>query len=222
MAKIASERKEWAGIPLPIDGQTLVVEPTYPFADAVLTLNGVTKRAADEPVEDVYEGARLRNCFWSWSRRADIYVWEHDGRILWGLRARGKHIDEEIETLGASQAWSLETECRAMETLRGLIRHHQFRQYLLTGSFLESSARSGVKYLFRRLRPTIAMSARGEQMKILCALCLHPIAYYSGSWAGAMCPTDDVLAALMLMRGDEHMLWKRANQHAPWRPEAGL
>ena len=57
---------------------------------------------------------------------------------------------------------------------------------------------------------------------MLCAPCLHPIAYYDGSWAGAMCPTDDVIAHLALMRGDEHMFWRRANQHAPWRREAGV
>lgn len=30
------------------------------------------------------------------------------------------------------------------------------------------------------------------------------------------------VAHLMLMRGDEVMFWRRSNQHAPWRPEAGL
>jgi hypothetical protein len=37
-----------------------------------------------------------------------------------------------------------------------------------------------------------------------------------------MCPTDDVIAHLQLMRGDERMFWKRSNQHPSWRPEAGL
>lgn len=32
----------------------------------------------------------------------------------------------------------------------------------------------------------------------------------------------DVIAHLALMRGDEHMFWKRSNQHPPYRPEAGL
>ena len=77
---------------------------------------------------------------------------------------------------------------------------------------------------FRRLKPTVAISLKGtdKSPRILCALCLHPIAYYEDSWAGAMCPTDDVIAHLALMRGDEAMYWRRANQHPPWRPEAGL
>lgn len=51
---------------------------------------------------------------------------------------------------------------------------------------------------------------------------MHPIAYYADSWAGAMCPTDDVIAHLMMMRGDEAMLWKRCNHHPAWHPGAGL
>lgn len=45
---------------------------------------------------------------------------------------------------------------------------------------------------------------------------------YGGTHAGAMCPTDDVLAHLLLMRGDERLFWSRANQHPANRPEAGL
>ena len=90
--------------------------------------------------------------------------------------------------------------------------------------FLEKSERSGVTYLFRKLRPTVALRPcrDGDGMRVLAALCLHPIGYYDGSWAGAMCPTDDVVAHLMLMRGDEVMFWRRSNQHPADRPEAGL
>ena len=107
-------------------------------------------------------------------------------------------------------------------TLAGMLRHNQFKKYLLTGSFIESSKRSGVVYMFRKLRPTVAITLRKGEPKILCALCMHPIAYYQDSWAGAMCPTDDVIAHLMMMRGDEPMLWRRSNQHAAHRSEAGL
>ena len=86
------------------------------------------------------------------------------------------------------------------------------------------------------MKPTVALGHSGgwrgylakergrpyDDTNILCAMCLHPIGYYAGSWAGAMCPTDDVLAHLMLMRGDEKMFWRRANQHAAYLPEAGL
>ena len=74
----------------------------------------------------------------------------------------------------------------------------------------------------RRLKPTVAIRSEGERLRILCCMCMHPIAYYEDSWAGAMCPTDDVLAHLMLMRGDEKMFWRQSNQHPPSRPAAGL
>jgi hypothetical protein len=107
-----------------------------------------------------------------------------------------------------------------------MLSHHNFRQYMLTGMFLEKSKRSGVIYMFRRLKPTVAIAAspgiESDHMRILACLCAHPIAYYAGSWAGAMVPTDDVIAHLAMMRGDERMFWARCNQHPPHRPEAGL
>jgi hypothetical protein len=51
---------------------------------------------------------------------------------------------------------------------------------------------------------------------------MHPIGYYRGTWAGAMAPTDDVIAHLMMMRADEHMYWRRAKQHPAWDPLCGV
>lgn len=136
------------------------------------------------------------------------------------------HIAMDLQTLGCADVWGIEQETNALALLQSMLRPRSFRQYLLTGMFLETSQRSGVTYLFRRLKPTVACAPdrkRGNDgMRVLACLCMHPIAYYAGSWAGAMCPTDDVVAHLSLMRADEHMFWKRCNQHPPYRPEAGL
>jgi hypothetical protein len=51
---------------------------------------------------------------------------------------------------------------------------------------------------------------------------MHPLGYYGRSWAGCMVPTDDVIAHLLFMRGDEARFWGQCNHHEPWRPEAGL
>jgi len=59
-------------------------------------------------------------------------------------------------------------------------------------------------------------------VRILACLCAHPIGFYTGSWAGALVPTDDVMAHLLLVRGDEHEFWKQCNQHHPLAPESGL
>lgn len=216
---IARDRGEWAGIPMPLDNETLVIEPTYPFADGLSKI-GAPKRAAEED-----DGSRLRNSFYSWHRRCDVLIVQMpDGRIDWGVQPAVHHIKHDLATLGCADAWGIEQETNALDLLASMLRARQFRQYLLTGMFLESSPRSGVTYLFRRLKPTVAIRTDHAKntTRILCALCLHPIAYYSGSWAGAMCPTDDVVAHLALMRGDEAMFWRRSNQHPAWRPEAGL
>lgn len=216
LRKISDARGDWAGIPLPLgEDHPLVIEPKYPGAAGLMAIG------RKEPDESAVDARSIRNRFWSWRRRCDVVVWNEGDRIEWGIDMP-KRIDMELSTLGASYAWGFEQEANAVQLLATLVRHHTFKMYMLTGMFLERSERSGVMYLFRRLRPTVALREERGRMRILCALCLHPIAYYSGSWAGAMCPTDDVVAHLMLMRGDERLFWKRSNQHPSWRPEAGL
>lgn len=218
MAEIAGKTAEWAGIPMPLEGERLVIEPSYPWAEA---LSGIGR----EPVED--DGWRMRNSWYSRQWRCEIILMEKDGRVALGKLPAFHHIGYDLRTLGCSDAWGIEQEGRAVQLLGRMLRHRPFKQYLMTGMFLETSERSGVTYLFRKLKPTIAIAPARTQaadggMKILAALCMHPIAHYAESWAGAMCPTDDVIAHLSLMRGDERLFWARSNQHPPYRPEAGL
>jgi hypothetical protein len=217
LRRVAALSEQWAGIPMPMDGQQLIIEPKFSKA---AELSAIGKKDEEPLLDDV----KMRNAWWSDRLRAEILIWEEDGKIVWGKIGRPHHIDLDLQTLGCMDAWGVEQESNAVQLLASLLRHRQLKQYLLTGMFLETSQRSGVTYLFRRLKPTVAIDARNQAgaARILCALCMHPIGYYSGSWAGAMCPTDDIIAMLVLMRGDEHMFWKRANQHAPNRPEAGL
>jgi len=212
--EIAAMRGDWAGIPMPLDGSRLVIEPRYPNA-AEISQIGV-------PDESDTSGEIIRNRFFSAKLRSEIVIYERDGKVDWGVIPSFHHLQYDLETLNCSDVWGLEQEQSAIQLLGTLIRPRQMRQYLLTGMFLETSKRSGLAYLFRRLKPTVVIDARGKEMLVRCTLCLHPIGYYAGSWAGAMCPTDEVIAHLMMMRGDEPMFWRRANQHPPHRPEAGL
>lgn len=233
LRRLSEERKEWAGMPMPLDGLEMTIEPTYPYAKAFMA--DATKKNAAADVENEALGVNLRNTFWSWKWMCDIFVWEEAGKICWGPNTSANAIFFQLNTLGASDAWGIEQESNAVQTLGSLLKHRQFKQYMLTGMFMEKSERSGVHYLFRRLRPTLVISGHDSEMevldhrttrnpcmRVLAALCLHPIGYYSDSWAGAMCPTDEVIAHLTLMRGDEKLYWRRANQHAPQRKEAGL
>lgn len=220
---------------MPMTGSQLVVEQSYPNALSFEAMgHDGESLAAMEQEAEFAKGKTIINRFWSNEKRGTIVIWRDDetGKVGWGIQFSVHSMPMQLATLGAADAWGIEQEATALQLLGTHLRHRQFKQYLLTGSFIEKSARSGVHYIFRKLRPTIAASFRGghpwsraydpENLTMLCALCLHPIAYYQGSWAGAMCPTDDVLAHLMLMRGDEAMFWRRANQHPPWRPECGL
>lgn len=209
---IAGHTAEWAGIPLPLEGERLIVEPSHALASVL--------NSKDDPADN--DGWKKRNSWYSSQHRCDIIIMEKDGKIDWGKLPAFNHIGHDVRTLRCSAAWGIEQEATAVRLLGDMLRHNQFMQYFMTGMFLETSPRSQITYLFRKLKPTVAMSSRTEDMRILAALCMHPIAYYAGSWAGAMCPTDDVIAHLALMRGDEHMFWKRCNQHPPYRPEAGL
>lgn len=212
---IAEERGDWAGIPMPLEGQRLIIEPKFP--------NGAALSKIGTPAENAGNGETLRNTFWSTHKRCSVMVWNNaDGSLEWGPIGNGHHFNMDLKTLVCSTAWGVEQEAHAMKSLGALLTHARFKSYMLTGMFLETSKRSKVTYLFRRLKPTVAIRAEGDKMRILAALCLHPIAYYQDTWAGAMCPTDDVIAHLMLMRGDERRFWAQANQHPAWRPEAGL
>jgi hypothetical protein len=216
--QLSEKAGEYCGLPLMIEGQQLVIEPTHRAISAYKDHNA--KCAED----DNSEGCTIVNTWWSRNRRTEIMLWrEADGRLDWGQLPASNHLQHDIRTLGCSIAWSPATESTAMGKLSELISAHGFRSYFMTGMFLETSKRSGVTYLFRRLKPTVALKAgKNGQMRILACLCMHPIGYYAESWAGALCPTDDVITHLMLMRADESMYWRRANQIPPYRPEAGL
>lgn len=215
LRRVAHDRREWAGIPMPLDGNRLVIEPTYPGAKELSDIGA--------PAEGPEDDCKIINSWWSTSKRGTVYVYEQDGRRKAVLsRYAGHHFNMDFLTMGCAVAWGIEQEHKAVSTLGTLLRHHMFKTYLLTGMFIETSKRSRLMYVFRRLKPTVVLSMRKAEPRIIATLCLHPIAYYAGTWAGAMTPTDDVVAHLMLMRGDEAMFWRRSNQHPAWRPEAGL
>jgi hypothetical protein len=203
---------------MPLQDLPLTIEPTYPKAKELMAIG---REPGDD---DMPEGCKIRNTFYSRRWRQTIYVWEEDGKIQWGRAGYPQQATQLLNTLMASDAWGIDQERRAVDLLATLVNHRKFKSYMLTGMFLESSKRSGVMYMFRRLRPTLALTMNHPSGKVavLAALCMHPIAYYESSWGGAMAPTDDLIAHLMLCRGDEHMFWRRANQHPAWRPEAGI
>jgi hypothetical protein len=212
---LAEQAGEWAGLPMAFDGEAggLVVHPSYPWAK-------VFERDDRAGLPEDFE---LVNQWYSERLRSTVHIWKEGGKRYHAVLPHDHHADMLLRTLGAASAWSIETEVRAMQKLRSHVTEHAYKCYVLTGSFLETSKRSGVRYLFRKLRPTVALrDTPNGQVRMLATLCMHPVAYYQDSWAGAMCPTDDTLAHLLLMRADEKLYWRRCNQHPPCRPESGI
>lgn len=224
VSRLLAERDgEWSGLPIPIEEHTLTIESKNPWRDKVAEL----ERSLYPQREAEDDGVTLVNAWYSRSRRCQVRVWrEAGGRVCWD------HSDYDTTikgmavwgTIAASQVWNFEAECTAVDKLATLVTPHLFESYVMTGMLLETSRRSAVTYVFRRCKPTLALRpARvGDHMSIIAALCLHPIGYYEGTWAGSMVPTDELIAHLLLMRGDEPLYWRRANQHPAWSPLAGI
>lgn len=226
IAELMLSRGEWAGCPMPIEGLSLHIEPTYPYAGLADCLAGKKQSDPDLDENGLRPGERLVNSWYSRRREAHVFVVQNaEGRAsVFALyeKNHARRLSIVLKSFEAAWAHDIETEYTAMMTLSEHITNEQMRQFIILGQFIEMSKRSKVAYLFRRARPTIAIRATEQGSKVLAVLCLHPIAYYRETFVGAMTPTDDVLAHLMLMRGDEVMFWRRANQHSPDDPEAAI
>jgi len=228
---------EWQGIPLPVDQDEIPVRlhDRHPLAEVFGTGSSEIELLVGGPDLNDGEDEEIVNRWYDGRHNRDVFIMRRlpSGRAfaLTCPRSPDQSMDRLmfwVRTIGASDAWSLAAETAAMEKLFGLVSERQFRHYCLTGSFLETSPRSRLTYVFRRLRPTIALTPRwkygssAEGMRCLAVLCLHPIGYYDRTWGGCMVPTDDVIAHLLTMRADEAYFWRKANQHEPSAPEAGL
>lgn len=229
--QIAKERlkeRDWSGLPLPIPGLDLVLEPRYKHKalsefkwKECYDEDGV-RHAIEEGVAAPPCESKVVNSWWSDALQATITVVKNqEGRAEARFLLENR-LSFTLRTLTAADAWPIEAEQKAQEKLAHLIPNHLFELYLLTGHFHEVSKRSQLTYLFRRGRPTVVLHEADEWIQPLCALCLHPIGYYGDTWAGVMCPTDEVIAHLLMMRGSEEKYWANANQHPLDHPAAGV
>ena len=229
--RIAKERlnqQDWSGLPIPVPGLSLVLEPRYKHKclenfrwQECYDENGVRQEVHDEPLQGPTQ-FRWINSWWNAKYQVNITVLrDPDGRARFTFSPVDR-LSFTIRTLEAAAAWPFEAEQKALQKLATMIPRDVFELYCLTGHFPELSKRSQVTYLFRKGKPTIAIRQDEEGGYPLCALCLHPIGYYGETWAGVMCPTDEVIAHLLMMRGSEEKYWANANQHPVDHPAAGV
>lgn len=224
---LSEDLGEWQGIPVPLgDDMPLVVQRDHPMYNFYRQAESVVVES------DKDDDEKIVNHWFSRQRQCDVYVVDRGGRrsavtIPISPDRSMERLTYWITTMGACDAWDLDAEYRAQDTLRAMLSERQWMHYEMTGSFFETSPRSKLTYIFRRLRPTLALSPRNKRpdddhMRCVAVLCLHPIGYYANSWAGCMVPSDDVIAHLSWVRGDEAGFWKHANQHVASSAQAGL
>lgn len=224
VSEFAAEQGEWAGAPLPIEQFELTVARRY----SLRGLEGATTAEKEpEPDNEPAPDIKLINSWWSWRKKSWVYLIEENGR-----RTAFPHDTEDcylyrfnriLKSIDVTTVQDHQAELTARDKLKSLISDHLFAMYVLQDCFLETSKRSGITYLFRKSRPTLAISWHGRKNpSVIAALCMHPIGYYVDSFYGAMVPTDEVISHLLLMRADEHRYWRTANQHAPWCWQSGI
>ncbi len=116
-----------------------------------------------------------------------------------------------------------EAEITARAKLESYLSESQKTMLMLTGSFCEVG-RSGVVYYLRENRPTLAYRPYPDKNEgaFLCALCLHPLGYYTRTWVGVLSPSDELLSHLLFIRADEYGFWKKANHISYRETEAGI
>lgn len=228
--QLAESRGDWAGYPLPVAELPLRLaksHPLYGTLDGVkLDEDGDMLRVSGE-IEDDPE-FEFVNMWYSRKKHGWVTVirdratgLSHVSRDLEGYPAH--RLAVQIHTVIPAERWDLSAELTAQARLRHLVKPHLWEIYLMTGLLIETSRRSGLVYVFRRLRPTVVLRPDDRNgYRLLTTLCLHSLAYYAGSFCGALVPTDDVIAHLLLMRGDEPKFWAKANQHDPWSPLSGI
>lgn len=131
-----------------------------------------------------------------------------------------------IHTVEANAyAHTVQAERKAERLLRKHISKQQWSDYFISGAFWELSS-SGKLYIFRKGFPTIACDCEQLDGKYNITpkhtLCMHAGAYTEGTFAGGLCPTDDVIAHLLMMRTNEAHYLENCNVHQFEAPQSGV
>jgi hypothetical protein len=122
----------------------------------------------------------------------------------------------------------LESEKTALALLAGHATPAQLNMYLLTGSLIHRNDVTGMTYLIRKGFPTLVFESsktdaediRDYRFKV--GLCAHGAGYHKGLFTGYLCPTDDVVTHLLMLRDDEDGFWEKSTIHLPTSGRLGI
>ena len=167
----------------------------------------------------------VRNSWEQLGDRSIAVVDSTDGPMAYWEYHSGNRVRKFMDGITARMDSQLSTdaEMKAIELLKSKVTASQFRCYMLNGAFPERSPKSDIHYFFRKGLPVIAISWHGYPGgRILACLCIHPYGYYQFTHAGVMCPTDEVIGQLLLMRANEKKFWAKSGQWGASDPRSGI
>lgn len=232
ISRAAKAKGHLEGIPVADDPENIEFAPRTFFrevAEKEFGKEGDGSGALEKPLSDrIPAGSELIRHYetefvWRGFRRS-VWVFRvptESGTILRSLvrpfMSSRDQIDFLLKTAMDHSSQTISAENKALRKLKRLVSDASYDAYFLTGILYEQG-KSGVRYIIRKNRPMLAIRVPDDdddsiRPRFLCALCLHPLGYHRGSFAGVMCPTDEVIAQLLLIRSDEHFLWRKSNQH---------
>jgi hypothetical protein len=214
------------GLPMPnLNGRRLLLAHRAPLA-----FTNAVNCHTTEMAEELSWRHHVRN---SWNVLGDhtvCIVDTEDGPMTvrdWHAGTRLRKLIDDIGLRSDNPVLTADAELRAVESLKSKINPQQFRTYVLSGLFVERSPRSDLHYIFRKGRPTLVVSGHWPDVKtagthVIAALCMHPYGYYEFSHVGVLTPTDEVIAALLFLRADEHKFWAKSGQWPASDPRSGI
>jgi hypothetical protein len=136
--------QDWSGLPVPVPGLPLVLEPRYKHKclenfrwKECYDENGVREEVHDEPIQGPTQ-SRWINSWWNAKYQVNITVLrDHDGRVRFTFSPVDR-LSFTIRTMDAAAAWPFEAEQKALQKLATLIPRHLYELYCLTGHFRRS------------------------------------------------------------------------------------
>lgn len=214
------------------DHQKVPLTPRFPDADD-LAWGAMSREFWDRFMERLEE---IKKGHWKWRN-----IWHPKPTVLVEVLKEvksGKYLyipvrrkDTPLRMLISSSALrmrvtSTKAETAARKRLNKALNGRQRRELLLNAGFVEEG-QSGVHYLIRANRPTVAyreekLPDRMRSIHFLAALCLHPLGYYEDTFTGCMPPSDEMITHLLMIRADEHFYWRKCNQHGEKDSRSGL
>lgn len=226
----ASDKGVHSGVPIalilnahnPIFGEVCRLSDSYIRS---LRESGMFTKIEEVKIDgEITTNEWVRHKSWTVSRSwkgkfGTVIVWKNKITGLFQKDFHPKEMSQDrLDILSTTLSYLItfgieEAEIKARSKLESMLSPIQKISLVLSDSFCEVG-KSGIIYLLRKNRPTLAIRSYKYSEKALCSLCLHPIGWYADSFAGMMAPSDDMIAHLAMIRASEHLFWRKSNQHS--------